>query len=216
MHTINWITNYSKNTLWRSRSFILTLFQVLKVGYVIKYCVWWWCFILTLNRALKVGYVIKYCVCQWCFILTLNRALEVGYVIKYCVWQWCFILTLFQVLKVGYVIKYCVWWWCFILTLNRALEDGYVIKYCVWQWCFILTLNRASALSGSKYEQNYLLLSESRCNRRKNRFRVKTKRVLQLCQDRNTNKITCCYLNLVAIEERIGLELKQNNTNRNG
>ena len=105
MHTINWITNYSKNTLWRSRSFILTLFQVLKVGYVIKYCVWWW----------------------------------------------CFILTLFQVLKVGYVIKYCVWWWCFILTLNRA-----------------------SALSGSKYEQNYLLLSESRCSRKKNRFRVKT------------------------------------------
>ena len=117
MHTINWITNYSKNTLLRSR---------------------------------------------------------------------CFILTLFQVLKVGYVIKYCVWWWCFILTLNRA-----------------------SALSGSKYEQNYLLLSESRCNRRKNRFRVKTKRGLQLCQDRNMNKITCCYLNLVAIEKRIGLESKQ-------
>jgi len=37
---------------------------------------------------------------------------------------------------------------------------------------------RASALSGSRYEQNFLLLYEPRCNRRKNRFRVKTKCLL--------------------------------------
>jgi len=37
---------------------------------------------------------------------------------------------------------------------------------------------RASALSGSRYEQNHLLLYKPRFNSRKNRFRVKTKCLL--------------------------------------
>ena len=53
------------------------------------------------------------------------------------------------------------------------LEVVYFFCCSAVHWCFILTLNRASALSGKRYEQNFLLLYEPRCNRKKNRFRVK-------------------------------------------
>ena len=133
MHTINWITNYSKNTLWRSRSFILTLFQVLTVGYVIKYCVWWWCFILTLNRASALSgskYEQNY------LLLSESR--------------------------------------CSRRKNRFRVKTNEGLFFSPPWGCFILTLNRASALSGSRYELNFLLLYKPRCNEIKNRFRVKT------------------------------------------
>ena len=81
-------------------------------------------------------------------------------------------------------------------------------QHLPFYWSFVLTLNRASALPGKGRGQNILLPYKSRFNIRKDRFRVKSK-TSQLCQEKAGDKIYCCYINLVSIYERIGLESKR-------
>jgi len=96
----------------------------------------------------------------------------------------------------------------FFIGWKMLCNERFGCQHLPFYWSFVLTLNRASALPGKGRGQNILLPYKSRFNIRKDRFRVKSK-TSQLCQEKAGDKIYCCYINLVSIYERIGLESKR-------